>query len=120
ALAIEIEIADVEGTACDSLFRRIVGVKGAGETVFGVIDHAQSLFKTGNLDDGQHGTENFFLGYNCVGRDVCEDGRFKKVAAVAGLRRAAASDQSAFLLASLDIAQHGVERGLVDDGSKIG
>src|ERR1700678_3209960 len=61
ALAIEVEIADVKFAACDIEAGLVAGVEGAGEAILGVIGYGQTFFKACYFDDGEDGSEDFFL-----------------------------------------------------------
>ena len=60
----------------------IAGIQRRRQPIPHVVVHCECFFGVGNLDDGQHRSENFFLLQARSRRDVAENGRLKKPAGV--------------------------------------
>ncbi len=59
----------------------------------------RAFFKIVDANDGEHGSEDFFLGEGRVGSDVGNHGGFEEVAAAGSLHCLAAVDEAAFFFA---------------------
>src|SRR5579883_2323659 len=94
ALAIEVESANVEDAAGMVELLAVVGVDGAGQSVFGVIRDGQSFVVVFCFDYGEYRPEDFFLSNASVGRYIGEDSRLNVIAAFGSLDGTAARDQA--------------------------
>ena len=74
ALAVEVEIADVELLAGAVELGAGGGVERAGEAVLGVVGDGEGIVEAGGLDDGEDGAEDFFERDAGGGGDVGDDG----------------------------------------------
>jgi hypothetical protein len=80
ALAIDVQVADVEllDRPRDLLFR--AGIRRAGQAELGVVGDAQALVEVTALDHGQHRPEDLLLLDGVAGLHVGDDGRLQEVA----------------------------------------
>src|SRR5580658_847428 len=105
ALAVEIEISNVE-FSCGVVQRfAVVAIDGAGKAVLGIVRHRQAVLIALHLDQRKNGPEYLFLRQHCVGRDIGKDGWLEEVSALRSLRRIPTSNQPAFLLADLHVTE---------------
>ena len=74
ALAVEVEVADVELLPGSIEIGLRVRVDGAGETVFGVVGDGESVGEVGRAQDGEEGAEDLFLSEAGGRGDVGKDG----------------------------------------------
>ena len=119
ALAIEVEIADVELVAGAVELLAGAGVDGAGEAVLGVVGDGEGVVEAVGLDDGEDGAEDLFLREAGGGSDVGEDGGGDVEAAVRCVDGGAAGEQAAFGFADVDVVEHALVGDCVDDGAGV-
>src|SRR5262249_6546316 len=99
--AIDVQIADVEFAfrALDAF--AIAGIEGAGQTVVGVVGDRERVVNVFGFDDGDHRSEDLFLGDAGFRVNVGYD-RWRNEPAFAGqIMPSAPGDDAAFLLADL-------------------
>src|SRR6185437_4160319 len=115
ALAVDVEVADVELTDGAVQFVLGTGVDGAGEAEFSVVGNMQGMVEIVRFDDGQHRPENLFLLDAGAGLDIGNDGGLNEPA-VAGIAVTLAAGQqpSALFLADLDVFENGLHGTFVD------
>src|ERR1700751_3920143 len=82
ALAIEVEVADVEGTSSVLELAAGVGIDRAGETVLRVVGDLKRFFVMLHANHREHRPENLFLRDASVRRNICDHGRLNVVAAL--------------------------------------
>src|SRR5579864_6458525 len=114
ALAVDIQVADVEFAdgAIDLVAR--LGVDRASEAEFGIVGDFEGVVEAASLDDREYRAEDFFLLKLGFRRNVGDDSRLDEVA-FAGFRIAlAAGDQASIFLALLDVAEDRLHRAFVD------
>src|SRR5579885_3573931 len=99
-LAIEVEVADVEVLFGLLDAFRVGRVERAGQAVFGLVGDVHGILEVPRFDEGQHGTEDLFLGDARVRVDIGYDGWLEEVA---GAVMAAACHEAALGLANLDV-----------------
>src|SRR5439155_14880471 len=61
ALAVDVEVADVEFTLGDFDLLARAGIDRAGETELGIIGDLKAMFKISRFNHSQHRSENLFL-----------------------------------------------------------
>src|SRR5882672_9865983 len=116
ALAIEIEIADVELAAGALDLRFVSRVNRAGQTKLRVVRDTQSIRIVVRFDHRQHRPEDLFLLDRRARIHVGDDRRLDKETLLA-VRAAAGNDATAFGFAFLNVTIDGGECFFVDDGA---
>src|SRR6202035_4733553 len=121
ALAVQVEVADVELAYGAIQFLARTGVDCAGQAKLGVVRDFERLIEVARLDHHQHRAKDFFLLERGFRRNVGNDRGLNKVAVFftrAGVTRAA-GDQASIFFADFDIAEDIFHRTFVDDGSHV-
>src|SRR5580658_3172887 len=119
ALAVQIEIADVELAHGAIEFLARTGIDGAGQSELGVVGDFKGLIEVARLDHHQHRAENLFLLERRLRRNVGNHGRLNEIAFARLSVTRAACDQASIFFADLDVAQDVIHRTFVDDGSHV-
>src|SRR6185437_12687468 len=118
ALAVEVEIAHLEGASGVVEFAAVRGVDRAGETVLGVVRDVERFFVIFYTNDGEHRAKDFFLRDARGGRDIRYDGGLDVVAPVF-LDALPAGEDAAFAFADIDVIEDALHRGLIHDGAHV-
>src|ERR1043165_6950240 len=116
ALAVEVEVADVELAARALQLLAVVRVDRAGQAVLRVVGDAERVVEVVRADAGEDGAEDFFLLDAVAGLHVGDDGRLDEEALLA-VAAASRHDAPAVRFALLDVVVDGLEGFLVDDGA---
>src|SRR5579864_7000024 len=93
ALAVDVEIADVEFMDGSVDLVAGTGVDGASESELGVVGDLKRVVETAGLDHGEHGSKDFFLLKLRLGLNIGNHGGLNKVA-LAGSAFAAGNEAS--------------------------
>src|ERR671933_1548511 len=118
ALAVEVEVADVELAARALQLLAVVRVDRAGQAVLRVVGDPDGLVEVARADAGEDGAENLLLLDAVAGLHVGDDGRLDEVPLLA-VAAAARDEAAAVLLPPLDVLVDGLESLLVDDGAHV-
>src|SRR5712692_3172272 len=120
ALAVDVQVADVEfADGAVNLLARF-GVNGAGQAELGVVGNLERVVVILRLSHSQNGAENLFLFQARLGWNISDDGGLQEVALTCVLRRATSGDQSAVLLADLDVFHDRLHGTFVDHCPHVG
>ena len=92
----------------------VARVERAGQPILGVVGHLQPFLEAVHLNDRQYRPKNLFLCESRIRSYIRKHRGLEEVAAVLGLHGLSAGYQPPFLFAGLNVAQHGIQRGLVD------
>src|SRR5258708_6630715 len=114
AFAVEVQVADLQlmPRPLQLLARR--GINGAGQAELSVVADLQRVVVVAGFDYGQHQPEDFFLGNARHGCDILDHSGLNEVAFAGFLRRTAAEDHAAFLLADVDVIEDRAHGAFID------
>src|SRR5277367_4894333 len=119
ALAVDVEVADVEfadGTI-DLVLR--TGVDRAGQAELGVVCNLECVIEVLRLDYGQYRAKDFFLLKLRLGFDVGNDRGLDEIAFASILGQTTAGDQAPVFLAVLDIFEDRLHGAFVDHRAHV-
>src|SRR5581483_2340777 len=104
ALAVDVQIADVEflDRAINLVAR--TGVDGAGQSELGIVGDLERMIEAASLDHREHRSEDFFLLKLRLCRDVGDNRRLDEVAL--SRKSLAAGDEASIFLPLLDVAEY--------------
>src|SRR5579863_10104683 len=103
ALAVHVEVANVEFFLGPLYFFGILRVDRARQAEFAVVGERQRFVEVFGLGDGENGAEDLFAENPRLWSDIRDHGWFDEVTLAFRLR--AARHQTAFLLPGIDIAE---------------
>jgi len=118
-----IDVRDAGLDAVDELkdFRGIIRIQRAGKAVADGVRYVQRFAEIAHADYGEDRAEDLFLRNGGVRRDVIENGRRNKIAAIvsAACEALAAKHELSFFFANLDITEIGFHLRLVNSRPHI-
>src|SRR6266404_2502060 len=118
-----VDVRDAGLDAIDELkdLGGVVRIKRAGQAITNGVSDMQGFVETAHANDGEDGAEDLLLRDGGVRRDVIENSRRNKIAAVvsAACEAFAAEHELAFFFTNLNVVKIGFELRLVNGGPHI-